>query len=59
MIAKTEAKKEYLLKDCDFDIRKPPLRFVSKKNPHNPRYGDMKLYLKLQVSLSDVASLTA
>lgn len=47
------------MKDCDFDIRKPPLRFVSKKNPHNPRYGDMKLYLKLQVSLSDVASLTA
>jgi DNA-repair protein complementing XP-A cells len=49
LIARTEAKNEYLLKDCDFDIRKPPLRFISKKNPHNPRYGDMKLYLKVQV----------
>lgn len=49
LIARTEAKNEYLLKDCDLDRRKPPLRFIAKKNPHNPRYGDMKLYLRLQV----------
>uniref|UniRef100_A0A1I7XGU9 XPA_C domain-containing protein n=1 Tax=Heterorhabditis bacteriophora TaxID=37862 RepID=A0A1I7XGU9_HETBA len=49
LIARTDVKAEYLLKDCDLDLRKPPLRFWSKKNPHNPRYGDMKLYLKCQV----------
>ncbi|KAK0425637.1 hypothetical protein QR680_009298 [Steinernema hermaphroditum] len=49
LIARTEAKKQYLLKDEDFDLRKPVLRYISRKNPHNPRYGDMKLYLKLQV----------
>lgn len=49
LITRTEAKTQYMLKDCDFDMRKPPLRFISKKNPHNPRYGDMKLYLKAQV----------
>uniref|UniRef100_A0A673G458 Xeroderma pigmentosum, complementation group A n=1 Tax=Sinocyclocheilus rhinocerous TaxID=307959 RepID=A0A673G458_9TELE len=25
------------------------LRFILRKNPHNPRWGDMKLYLKTQV----------
>ncbi|PAV60574.1 hypothetical protein WR25_23135 [Diploscapter pachys] len=49
LLARTEVKNTYLLKDCDLDLRKPPLRFYSKKNPHNPRYGDMKLYLKCQV----------
>uniref|UniRef100_A0A914WSX8 XPA C-terminal domain-containing protein n=1 Tax=Plectus sambesii TaxID=2011161 RepID=A0A914WSX8_9BILA len=49
LITRTEAKTQYLLKDCDFDMRKPPLKFISKKNPHNPRYGDMKLYLKGQI----------
>ncbi|KAM3720626.1 putative DNA repair protein [Dirofilaria immitis] len=49
LISRTEAKNQYLLKDCDFDLRKPILRFISKKNPHNPRYGDMKLYLKAQL----------
>ncbi|CAI4226790.1 unnamed protein product [Auanema sp. JU1783] len=49
LIPRTEVKKEFLLKDCDLDQRKPILRFYSKKNPHNPRYGDMKLYLRLQV----------
>lgn len=38
-----------MLKDCDLDLRKPILRYISKKNPHNPRYGEMKLYLKAQV----------
>ncbi|KIH56825.1 DNA repair protein [Ancylostoma duodenale] len=49
LIPRTEAKSTYLLKDCDLDLRNPPLRFWAKKNPHNPRYGDMKLYLKCQV----------
>ncbi|VDK86187.1 unnamed protein product [Litomosoides sigmodontis] len=49
LISRTEAKSQYLLKDCDLDLRKPILRFISKKNPHNPRYGDMKLYLKAQL----------
>lgn len=50
LITKTEAIKEYLLKDCDFDKRTPPLKFITKKNPHNIRWGDMKLYLQVQVS---------
>lgn len=49
LISRTEAKQTYLLKDCDLDKREPPLKFILKKNPHNPRWGDMKLYLKLQV----------
>ncbi|KAK5606086.1 hypothetical protein CRENBAI_000650 [Crenichthys baileyi] len=49
LISRTEAKQCYLLKDVDFDKREPPLRFILKKNPHNPRWGDMKLYLLLQV----------
>jgi hypothetical protein len=32
------------------DERSPPLKFIVRKNPHNPRWGDMKLYLRLQVS---------
>lgn len=49
LITRTEAKKYYLLTDGDLDFRKPLLRFISRKNPHNPRYGDMKLYLRSQV----------
>ncbi|KAF3852015.1 hypothetical protein F7725_005370 [Dissostichus mawsoni] len=49
LISRTEAKKQYLLKDCDLDQREPPLRFTLKKNPHNSTWGDMKLYLKVQV----------
>ncbi|XP_074934697.1 DNA repair protein complementing XP-A cells isoform X2 [Phalacrocorax aristotelis] len=49
LITRTEAKEQYLLKDCDLDKREPVLRFIVKKNPHNSRWGDMKLYLKLQV----------
>uniref|UniRef100_A0A3Q3EV44 Xeroderma pigmentosum, complementation group A n=1 Tax=Labrus bergylta TaxID=56723 RepID=A0A3Q3EV44_9LABR len=49
LVSRTEAKAHYLLKDCDLDKREPPLRFILKKNPHNPRWGDMKLYLKVQV----------
>ncbi|XP_031847127.1 DNA repair protein complementing XP-A cells homolog Xpac [Nomia melanderi] len=49
LITKTEAKQEYLLKDCDFDKREPPLKFITRKNPHNTNWGEMKLYLHLQV----------
>ncbi|RVE75647.1 hypothetical protein OJAV_G00000860 [Oryzias javanicus] len=49
LISRTEAKQRYLLKDCDLDKREPPLRFILKKNPHNSSWGDMKLYLQLQV----------
>lgn len=49
VISRTEAKKRFALRDEDLDHRRPVLRFLSKKNPHNPRYGDMKLYLLSQV----------
>lgn len=49
LITRSDAKAEYLLKDCDFDKRQPPLKFITKKNPHNVRWGEMKLYLHLQV----------
>ncbi|RLV99998.1 hypothetical protein DV515_00009234 [Chloebia gouldiae] len=49
LITRTEAKEEYLLKDCDLDKREPVLRYIVKKNPHNSRWGEMKLYLKVQV----------
>nr|XP_056704636.1 DNA repair protein complementing XP-A cells [Euleptes europaea] len=49
LITRTEAKQEYLLKDCDLDKREPVLKFILKKNPHNSQWGDMKLYLKRQV----------
>jgi len=49
LISRTEAKQTFLLKDCDLDKREPLLRFILRKNPHNPHWGDMKLYLKTQV----------
>ncbi|XP_057324532.1 DNA repair protein complementing XP-A cells homolog [Microplitis mediator] len=49
LITRTEAKEEYLLKDCDLDRREPNLKYIIKKNPHNPRWGEMKLYLHLQI----------
>lgn len=49
LITRTEAKNEFLLKDCDLDKREPTLKFISRKNPHNNRYAEMKLYLLLQV----------
>ena len=51
-ITKTDIKNIFLLKDHDLDERKPPLKFIVRKNPHNPRWGDMKLYLRLQVHLT-------
>ena len=49
LITRTDAKTEFLLKDCDFDFREPTLKFMLKKNPHNTHWGEMKLYLRLQV----------
>ncbi|XP_063607786.1 DNA repair protein complementing XP-A cells-like [Penaeus indicus] len=49
LITKTDAKSEYLLKDVDLEKREPPLKFIVRKNPHNSRWGDMKLYLKSQI----------
>ncbi|XP_011640974.1 DNA repair protein complementing XP-A cells homolog [Pogonomyrmex barbatus] len=49
LITKTEAKQEYLLKDCDLDLREPPLKYIVRKNPHNANWGEMKLYLHLQI----------
>uniref|UniRef100_A0A674CSA8 XPA C-terminal domain-containing protein n=1 Tax=Salmo trutta TaxID=8032 RepID=A0A674CSA8_SALTR len=50
LISRTEAKQLYLLKDCDLDQREPVLRFCpEEEHPHNPHWGDIKLYLRLQV----------
>jgi len=49
LITKTEAKQEYLLKDCDLDRREPALKYIVRKNPHNANWGEMKLYLHLQI----------
>ena len=48
LIARTDAKSEFLLKDCDFDFREPALKFIVRKNPHRNGWGEMKLYLRLQ-----------
>lgn len=50
LITKSEAMKEYLLKDCDLDKREPILKYITRKNPHNSNWGMMKLYLQIQVS---------
>lgn len=49
LITRTEAKSEYLLKDCDFDARPPPLLCVRRRNPHRTRFAEMRLYLRVQV----------
>lgn len=49
LIPRTEAKKEYLLNDCDLDKREPPLKCIVKRNPHERARSDMRLYLRLQV----------
>ena len=48
IITKTQARNEYLLTDeelADHSI----LPSISRKNPHNPRWADMKLYLRRQI----------
>ncbi|XP_041464560.1 DNA repair protein complementing XP-A cells homolog isoform X2 [Lytechinus variegatus] len=47
LITKTDARNEFLLKDADFDKRDPPLKFITRKNPHHVRWGEMKLFLRL------------
>ena len=37
--------------DADLDKREPILRFITKKNPRNNHWGEMKLYLQSQVCL--------
>ncbi|XP_046662465.1 DNA repair protein complementing XP-A cells homolog [Homalodisca vitripennis] len=49
LITRTDAKNEFLLKDCDLDKREPILKFIVRKNPHNVRWGEMKLYLRKQI----------
>ncbi|XP_050347285.1 DNA repair protein complementing XP-A cells homolog [Nymphalis io] len=49
LITRTEAKSEYLLKDCDLDSRPPALRCVRRRNPHRSRFAEMRLYLRAQV----------
>ncbi|KAG1659906.1 DNA repair protein complementing XP-A cells [Nymphon striatum] len=49
LISKTEAKTKFLLKDCDFDIREPALKYLVRKNPHY-QFGEMKLYLESQIN---------
>ena len=49
LVTKTEAKQEYLLLDTDLDVQFEGLRCIEKKNPHNERWGIMKLYLRYQV----------
>ncbi|KAJ3639684.1 hypothetical protein Zmor_003028 [Zophobas morio] len=49
LITKTEALNRYLLRDFDLDKREPPLKYITRKNPHNVRWGEMKLFLELQV----------
>lgn len=49
LITKTEAKSKYQLNDVDLEKREPILKYFSRKNPHNQRWGEMKLYLELQV----------
>ncbi|XP_001601437.1 DNA repair protein complementing XP-A cells homolog [Nasonia vitripennis] len=51
LITRTEAKQEYLLKDCDLDKREPALKYVLRKNPHNVHWGEMKLYLQIQIEV--------
>jgi DNA-repair protein complementing XP-A cells len=49
LVTKSEAKEEYLLNDVDLDTQYGGLRCIEKKNPHNERWGLMKLYLRYQV----------
>ncbi|XP_068626237.1 DNA repair protein complementing XP-A cells homolog [Battus philenor] len=49
LVTRTEAKSEFLLKDCDLDSRPPPLRCVRRRNPHKARFAEMRLYLRAQV----------
>lgn len=49
LITRTSAKDKYLLTDYDLDKREPILKCIEKKNPHNQRWGIMRLYLRCQI----------
>jgi len=49
LITKTDAKKQFLITDAHLEREGRTLKFLLRKNPHNPRYGDMKLFLRLQI----------
>jgi len=49
LITRTLAKDKYLLTDYDLDKREPILKCIEKKNPHNQRWGIMRLYLRCQI----------
>jgi len=51
LITKSDSKNTFLLRDSDFEDgeRGKALKFILRKNPHNPRWGDMKLFLRLQI----------
>lgn len=48
LITKTQARNEYLLTDEEL-ADSSLIPSFSRKNPHNPRWADMKLYLRLQI----------
>lgn len=48
IITKTQARNDYLLTDEEL-ADSTLLPSISRKNPHNPRWADMKLYLRRQV----------
>ncbi|KAJ3665048.1 hypothetical protein Zmor_000563 [Zophobas morio] len=49
LITKTEALNKYILKRHDLDKREPPLKYIKRKNLHNSHWGNVKLYMELQV----------
>ena len=49
LITRTTAKDKYLLTDYDLDKREPKLKCIEKRNPHNQRWGTMRLYLRCQI----------
>lgn len=56
VITKSKAKDEFLLSDRQLDKAHGGLGCLTVKNPHDSRYGDMRLYLRAQVE--EVALLT-
>lgn len=49
LITRTSAKDKFLLTDYDLDKREPKLKCIEKRNPHNQRWGVMRLYLRCQI----------
>lgn len=47
-VTKTQARNEFLLTDEEL-ADSSSLPSISRKNPHNPRWSDMKLYLRRQL----------